>query len=138
MIQLIQVIPIAVGFFLIGASVGIVIARREQMTDEELEQWVREQIAVLLINIKAYDEYGEEKEYTLKDFSPIGQRAWLNRANRILNLKKLDGTPAIGIISDDQELPKFDHHWFERPDEYIRGMDKMLTAGFYRLVGGKK
>lgn len=111
------------------------------MTDEELKQWVREQVAVLLINISALDEYGGEKKYALKDFSSLGQEVWLSRADRILSLKKPDGTPAIGIISDDQSLPHIPYSLdaievFNNPVGVYRQAQKDM-ASFVRLAGGK-
>jgi hypothetical protein len=55
----------------------------------------------------------------------------LDLADAILALTKPDGTPAIGIISDDQTLPKEKYLGFDKG----YGID---FAGFYRLVGGKK
>jgi len=99
------------------------------MNDEELKQWVREQVADI-IRPSQHDTFPE---------SPEGL------ADQILAIQKPDGTPAIGVISDNQKLadgfiPTYDSADSDNDREmgYTSGQQDMLNAGFVRLVGGKK
>ena len=65
------------------------------MTGEELKQWVKEQVALELLFYK--DEVLTGVLRNRPVFADVDKVV-----DKILSLKKPDGTPAIGIISDDQ------------------------------------
>jgi len=101
------------------------------MTDEQLKQWMTDAIIKII-----HPQHGYP---TKKDHYDCCTEAE-NKAKWILELKTPDGTPAIGIISDDQSevyieicIPAKNA---DEQDSYVKLPAK--SAGFVRLVGGKK
>ena len=107
------------------------------MTDEELKQWVRKQIFDIIddLNQTISSEWASSDEERRR----FTENSW-ELSDQILSLKKPDGTPAIGIISDDQLLPLYSNQSYNKREHYIyiQCQAQMLEAGFVRLVGGKK
>jgi len=111
------------------------------MTDEELRQWAREQIAKEYWEIH-YSLSSEAFTWVKAKLTNEDIDGAYNFADAILALKKPDGTPAIGIISDEQSVKfrEFYNDWGGESGKmgYKQAVGDMKETGFYRLVGGKK
>jgi len=97
------------------------------MTDEQLKQWVTDAIIKII-----HPQHGYP---TKKDHYDCCTEAE-NKAKWILELKTPDGTPAIGIISDDQLEPTI-HETGNYLDDLEALHKEYKIDGFVRLVGGK-
>jgi len=116
------------------------------MKDEELQQWVREQVAKMFYKSSPIPFGMNNHEPWENMHYPQVKEVYYKRADKLLQLLKPDGTPAIGIISDDQKHPKeIIIYWDDDPKLPLRsliGDDKYVEQtykewGFVRLVGGK-
>ena len=105
------------------------------MTDEELKQLVREQIAKEYWEIH-YSLSSEAFTWVKAKLTNEDIGGAYNFADAILALKKPDGTPAIGIISDDQLEPTI-HETGNYLDDLEALHKEYKIDGFVRLVGGK-